>query len=230
MKFETLPQCEIESLSFALDISGSMGGSTQSIWKPLAVKLVEEMARRLVKIDRHYLFTYVDTIQSSLTTQDAQVFKNKIDNWSSFTGSRELTFAALKHAMQQVNRNAFVCIWTDEIGDDTNDASLKADILNLKASTNSEIFFMVVTRSLVPQPTSHWATHARKVRDVAEPQNEDYIPSRNRASLDIGYFEQKFNGIGYVLDITNDPNFILKIIKIMKQTAICNPATTPIIG
>ena len=46
--------------------------------------------------------------------------------------------------MEQVNKNAFICVWTDEIGDDANDAALKGDILNLKAKTNSEIFFMIV--------------------------------------------------------------------------------------
>jgi hypothetical protein len=208
----------IESLSFALDISGSMGGATTAIWKPVAVRLVDEMARRLVNIDRHYLFTYVDTIQASITTQNPQDFKDKINNWTSFTGSRELTFAALKHAMEQVNTNAFVCVWTDEIGDDTNDASLKSDILSLKASTNSEIFFMVVTRPLT----------ARKARDAENSNDDEDLPSKNRASLDIGTFEQKFTGIGHVLDITNDPNVISKIISIMKQTAICNQVTNPI--
>jgi hypothetical protein len=168
-KFETLVYCKIEYLSFALDISGSMGGATTAIWKPVAVRLVDEMARRFVNIDRHYLFTYVDTIQSAITTQNPQDFKDTINNCSSFTGSRELTFAALKHAMEQVNTNAFVCVWTDEIGDDTNDASLEAEILNLKASTNSEIFFMVVTRPL----------NARKARDVGISNDDEDLPSKN---------------------------------------------------
>ena len=91
----------------------------------------------------------MDTIKGSLTTQNTQEFKDKIDNWSSFSGSQELTFPALKHAMEKVNSNAFVCVSTDEIGDKTNDAILKSQILNLKASTNSEIFFMVITPKIV---------------------------------------------------------------------------------
>eukprot|EP00091_Calanus_sinicus_P023801 TRINITY_DN8241_c0_g1_i2.p1 TRINITY_DN8241_c0_g1~~TRINITY_DN8241_c0_g1_i2.p1 ORF type:complete len:200 (+),score=58.02 TRINITY_DN8241_c0_g1_i2:316-915(+) len=193
--------------------------SSSSIWKPVAVGLVEEMARRQVNIDRHYLFTYVDTIQGSLTTQNIQKFKDQIDNWSSFTGSRELTFAALKHAMEKVNSNAFVCVWTDEIGDDTNDAKLKSEILSLKASTNSEIFFMVVT----PNASGRKAREDNKDTHVTVSEDED---SRKRASVTLAAFEQKFNDIGQVLDITNDPNVINKIINMMVQTAICNQETT----
>ena len=211
----TLTQCKIESLSYALDISGSMSGDTMAIWKPVAFNLVEEMARRQVNIDRHYLFTYVDTIQGSLTTQNATEFKDTINNWSSFGGSRELTFAALKHALEQVNSNAFVCVWTDEIGDDTNDATLKSQILNLKASTNSEIFFMVITPGA--------AAPVRKAREVTVSEDDD---SQKRASVTLATFEQKFNDIGYVLDITNDQNVVSKIINIMVQTAICNQETT----
>jgi len=138
-----LNNCRIESLSYALDISGSMSGST-SKWKPVAVNLVEEMAKRQVNINRHYLFTYVDTIQQRQITTDYKEFANTIKNWGTYKGSRELTFTAIKHAMEQVATNAFVCVWSDEIGDDTNNAALKADVLRLKASTNSEIFFMAV--------------------------------------------------------------------------------------
>ena len=46
--------------------------------------------------------------------------------------------------MEEVNKGAFVCVWTDEIGDDTKDGALKAAMLNLKSSTNSEIFFMII--------------------------------------------------------------------------------------
>jgi len=223
-KFETLPHCKIESLSFALDISGSMSGGTMNIWKPAATKLVDEMARRLVNIDRHYLFTYVDRIKSSTTTNNTEDFKNTINNWNSFSGSRELTFAALKHAMEKVNTNAFVCVWTDEIGDDTTDINLKNDILNLKAATNSEIFIMAVTAQVSV------TTSGKKVRNVEE-KNEDDDSGKTRASLTLTQFEQKFNGIGHVMDITNDNNAINKIINIMTQTAICNQGiTTPMVA
>ena len=203
-----------------------------AIWKPVAAGLVDEMARRQVNIDRHYLFTYVDTIQSSLTTQNTQEFKDKINNWSSFTGRTELTFAALKHAIEQVNSNAFVCVWTDEIGDDTNNATLKTEILNLKASTNSEIFFMVVTKQIAGSGSGSkygfGSKLVRKAEDAEDKENndEDDKPNKNRASLTVDDFEAKFNDIGHVMDITNDPNAITKMINIMKETAICNEKST----
>ena len=76
---------------------------------------------------------------------DYQTFKDRVENWNSFSGGTELTFADLKHAISKVNRNTFVCVWTDDIGDDTNNAVLEAEIIKLKEKTNIEIFFMVVT-------------------------------------------------------------------------------------
>ena len=200
-----------------------MGGGTMNIWKPVATNLVEEMAKRQVNIDLHYLFTYVDTIQAALTTTNHSEFSSEINNWSTFQGSQELTFTALKHAMEQVATNAFVCIWTDEIGDDTNNATLKAEILNLKATTNSEIFFMAVTKQA---PTST-PSPARKSRDVEENDEDDI--AKNRANLNIAHFKAKFDDIGHVMDITNDQNVITRIIQIMKETAICDQMSTPVL-
>ena len=70
-----------------------------------------------------------------------------METWSTYSGSRELTFAGLIHALKFVNTNTFVCVWTDEIGDDTSNATLKAEILSLKASTQSEIFIMAVSKA-----------------------------------------------------------------------------------
>ena len=195
-----------------------------NIWKPVATNLVEEMARRQVNIDRHYLFSYVDTIQAALTTTNHSEFSSVLNNWNTFRGSRELTFTALKHAMEEVATNAFVCVWTDEIGDDTNNATLKADILNLKATTNSEIFFMVITKP-TPLPLST-KSPVRKPRDVEETDEKDDDKNNNRASLNIAQFKAKFDDIGHVMDITNEKNVIAKIIQIMKQTAICNQMST----
>merc|ERR1712002_1059623 len=115
-----LDQCQIESLSFALDTSGSMKKS-QDIWQPKMIKLVEEMTNRQVNVDNHYLFSYVDKIAPAISTENPQDFISKIKTHNLPGGGTELTFAALKHAMEQVNKRAFVCVWTDEIGDDTKD-------------------------------------------------------------------------------------------------------------
>ena len=216
-----LPQCYVESLSFALDISGSMSGDSQDIWKAAAASLIEEMARRQVNISRHYLFTYVDYIEERLVTTNHQTFLNTINTWDTFGGNNELTFAALKHAMEQVATNAFVCIWTDEIGDDTDDAALKADILKLKADTNSEIFFMVVTKEV-----SRNVLEAEENKDDSEEhEDEDDIvdddDKQERTNLDINSFKARFGDIGFVMDITNDPSVIPRMINKMLETKIC---------
>ena len=153
-----------------------MGGS-KDIWKPVAVQLVKEMAKRQVNIDKFYLFTYVNKIQSSLETQNHQALINKMENWSNFCGSEELNFAALKHAMEQVNNNAFICVWTDEIGSDTHNASLKANILHLKASIQSEIFFMVVTPKNTKSVSMRSPPAANSLSAV---YNEDNSPKNKR--------------------------------------------------
>eukprot|EP00092_Neocalanus_flemingeri_P015021 GFUD01016223.1.p1 GENE.GFUD01016223.1~~GFUD01016223.1.p1 ORF type:complete len:619 (-),score=121.89 GFUD01016223.1:121-1809(-) len=326
---ETLSQCKIEALTYQLDTSGSMSGS-MPIWKNVAVNLIEEMNLRKVNIDRNYLFSYVTSVTSILETQDYQVFRDKVQNWNSFGGGTELTFAGLKHAISQVNKNAFVCVWTDEIGDDTNDATLKAEIIDLKSKTNSEIFFMVVankdpnapaptpwpvpspapaavpppwgppapaptpwpTPSPAPAPwgpplpatitpppwsdyfgfttttypgnTPPWynyysynygkvrrdndeteitednpnslnesgeandydyelndaAGEDRLIKREIEDNNPDDIPSKKRVLLND--FQSRLGEIGHVMDITNDPNVISKVIDIMKKAAICN--------
>ena len=71
-------------------------------------------------------------------------------SWANFMGEQELTFKGLKHALEQVNKNAFVCVWTDAIGDDTNNTTLRAEIKDLKNSTQSEIFIMAITGSFEP--------------------------------------------------------------------------------
>jgi len=184
---EVLDQCQIESLSFALDTSGSMVGH-KDIWEPVMIKLVKEMAARQVNVDKHYLFSYVDKIEPAITTESPEEFIDKIKNNGLSNGGNEYTFAALKHAMEQVNKRAFVCVWTDEIGDDTTNAALKIQILDLKAKTNSEIFFMAI-------PYGSFSIQAAK---------------------------DKFDDIGTVMDIKNDPDVITKLIETMKNSAICN--------
>ena len=87
---ETLTQCQIESLIYQLDTSGSMSSSI-SVWKPLALNLIEEMVTKKVNIDQHYLFSYVTNIHSVVKTDDYNIFRNKVQNWNSFSGGTELT-------------------------------------------------------------------------------------------------------------------------------------------
>ena len=153
-----------------------------------------------------------------------------MENWDSYYGSKELTFAGLKHALKSVNKNAFVCVWTDEIGDDTNEASLKAQILSLKASTKSEIFIMAFTSS----KKSRQHREALDAEDADEPSKEndkdgseliyqddedDRVGGKARVSA--SSFEKVFGDIGYVMDVTNDPDVVNKMVNIMKNATIC---------
>jgi len=140
---ETLSHCKIEAFAYQLDTSGSMGRSAV-IWKPVATRLIDEMVAKHVRIDEYHLFSYVDKISDILSTDQPNLLRSTVESWNTYSGSRELTFAGLIHALNFVKTNAFICVWTDEIGDDTSNSTLKAEILSLKASTQSEIFIMAV--------------------------------------------------------------------------------------
>mgnify|MGYP001348554328 CR=1 FL=1 len=73
-----------------------------------------------------------------------------MQNWDKYSGSKELTLTGMKHGMQLITNHAFICVWTDEIGDDTKVSALRAEVKSLKASTQSEIFIMAVTTGAVP--------------------------------------------------------------------------------
>ena len=94
-----------------------------------------------------------------------------METWDRYYGSQEKTLTGLKHALQKVNKNAFVCVWTDELGDDNNNAALKAEVMSLKASTQSEIFIMAISNS------------------------------NSRAAGSLSEFETTFGDLGYVMDV-----------------------------
>ena len=52
-------------------MSGSAG-----IWKPVSIKLIDEMVAKQVNIDKYYLFSYVNTIQSILSSLDPGPLRN----------------------------------------------------------------------------------------------------------------------------------------------------------
>ena len=68
-----------------------------------------------------------------------------MQGWTYASGGAENTLAGMKHALQLVKANAFICVWTDTYGTDITDATVRAEVKRLKASTQSEIFIMAVT-------------------------------------------------------------------------------------
>ena len=49
--------------------------------------------------------------------------------------------------------------------------------------------------------------------------NDDF-PNKKRATFST--FKDTFDNIGHVMDITNDPEVIPKVIDIMRKSALCN--------
>jgi ficolin len=76
-----------------------------------------------------------------------------VDNLTISGGSKEHTFLGLLTALEMSNCHKFICVFTDEIGYDTNNLVLKEEILIRKSLTKSEIFFMVMPSSLTPLTT-----------------------------------------------------------------------------
>ena len=147
-------------------------------------------------------------------------------NWGNISGVQEITFTGLKHALKKVNKNAFVCVWTDALGDDTNNAALKADILSLKASTQSEIFIMAIEGNITTGRQNREAPGADDTsimdRSAISSQNGGEDVRDRQARVYMNEFNQVFGGIGHVMDVMNDPNVIDNIIDRMKASPLCN--------
>ena len=149
-----------------------------------------------------------------------------MENWNSYGKGNTFTFTGLKHVLQSA-KHSVVCVWTDYLGDDTKNTTLKAEILSLKASTRSEIFIMAVTSPIKSKSRqSFW-----EVLDADEPSKEndkdgseliyqddedDRVGGKARVSG--SSFEKVFGDIGYVMDVTNDPDVVNKMVNIMKNT------------
>ena len=88
----TLVMCKYQKIN-----SGSMRGSAK-LWKPVSTQLIEEMIQKLVQIERYYLFSYVNTISSILNTVDPTLLRSTMENWNTYSGSQELTYAGKMRA------------------------------------------------------------------------------------------------------------------------------------
>jgi len=171
----TLTHCKIESLTFAVDISSSMR-ATMPIWKSIAQKLLQEMAIKEVNITRHALFTFEQQIHDKLIAGSFQDLITEVNKINHFPGEAEYIFAGLKHAMEKVKEKALVLVWTDSplllAFNDLSNAALKAEVLNLKKSTKSEIFFMVASQQIGTDlaPFRKWLDDVGTVVDLRNGQ------------------------------------------------------------
>lgn len=144
---ETLPpdlkNCIIQNMTYLIDTSGSMGGS-RVYWLPAALQMVDFMMSSQVDPHSFTLMDYVSTVQITSTHSSGETFKTAIEAINYFSGGTELTFGGLLEALKLAACHNFIMVFTDEIGNDTNDPVLKEQILNLRDATQSIIFFMIV--------------------------------------------------------------------------------------
>jgi hypothetical protein len=126
---------------------------SRPIWEPVALELLDVMEARQVGVMDYTLLDYVTTVHVTTTTSSKAVFYDAVANLTISGGSKEHTFAGLLTALQMSNCHNFICVLTDEIGDDTNNLVLKEEILIRKSLSKSEIFFMVMPGSKTPLTT-----------------------------------------------------------------------------
>merc|ERR1719318_753990 len=113
------------------------------------------MEARQVGVADYTLLDFVTTVHVTTTTSSNTVFYNAVDNLTISGGSKEHTFAGLLTSLEMSNCHNFICVFTDEIGDDTNNPLMKEEILIRKSLSKSEIFFMVLPSSENPLTAYH---------------------------------------------------------------------------
>ena len=133
-------------MTYLIDTSGSMGGS-KIYWEPAALQMVDFMVASQVNPASYTLMDYVTTVQVTSTTTSSGAFQSAISGINVFSGGTELTFMGLLEALKLSPCHNFIMVFTDEIGNDTYDSALKAQILALRDQKKSIIFFMVVAHS-----------------------------------------------------------------------------------
>ena len=78
------------------------------------------MQARQVAVVDYTLLDYVTTVHVTMTTSINAEFYDAVDNLAISGGSKENTFAGLITALKMSNCHNFICVFPDEIGDDTN--------------------------------------------------------------------------------------------------------------
>ena len=90
------------------------------------------------------LMDYETSVKIVSTHTNSGSFKTAIEGIDRFSGGTELTYKGLLEALKLSPCHNFIMVFTDEIGNDTNDPTLKAQILSLRDQKKSIIFFMIV--------------------------------------------------------------------------------------
>ena len=99
------------------------------------------------EVDMYSMLDYLDYVTVWNTTSHDEMsakVENLIDEAHFGNGSKELTFKGLKTALELKDEHNFICVFSDEVGEDTNDETLKQEIINLRDTTKSKIFFFLI--------------------------------------------------------------------------------------
>ena len=118
---------------------------TKNTWHPAALKLVRRLAALKVDVLDYTLMNYISDVHVTSTTSNIKMFLRAVATvqLGNAQVGTESTFASLKFALELSPCHNFIVVFTDEVGDETDNWRLKKEILNLKAERKSEIFFLV---------------------------------------------------------------------------------------
>ena len=113
-----------------------------------------------MKINEFSLMDYVQKVTLKTKTTNMAEMSRAVKKLT-FGGGNERTFAGLKSALQQSPMHNFIVLISDELGDDTTDKALKADILKLRDATQSKVFFL-----MVPPNAATWKSMKTTFKDI----------------------------------------------------------------
>ena len=122
------------------------------------------------------------------------LFRHSVQGLRNFDGGTERTFSGLKFALESSPWHTFVCVFTDELGDDTDEVAAREEVKRFKEATHSEIFFMIVPGAA----------------------------TRGRGGAPIKTFVDQLGDIGQVIDLKNvTNNGVGEVVEKMLDTVIC---------
>ena len=115
----------------------------------LFIKIVFTQA---VDIKKYTMFTYVENVTTTLQTESNDVMSDEVADLANgvFTGTTELTFLGLKTALEVAKKNNFIVLFSDEVGNDADNATVKQEIIDMVSDSQSRIVFLMIASNEHP--------------------------------------------------------------------------------
>jgi len=128
-----------------------MGEKTSvDLWQPLALDILKKLKDTQSDVKMYTLIDYLENVEIRLETPSndkmSAAVKDLINAPYFGNGTFEKTFHGLKEALKQSDEHNFICLFSDEVGSDTESPEsekLKQEIINLRDTTESKIFFLM---------------------------------------------------------------------------------------